>query len=190
MSTALAFRPKDTPIALMEHPRKGMTKLQKATVIIRLLMNEGASPDLRALGDRALKNVVDTMATFGEVDKPTINAIVLEFLEELNKFGVSMRGTIEDALTNLQGHVSEEVLAKIRADLKKNPRGNPWNRVETAAPEKLASILKNENPRVAAIALSKISSDNAAEVLAYFDDDQAAAILVSISKITEISPKV
>lgn len=88
MSLALAKRPDPPP----ETAPATLTKQQKAAILLSVLIRANAAPNLDNIATAALKQTVDTMATFGDVPQATVDTVILEFLTELGAFGVSLRG--------------------------------------------------------------------------------------------------
>ncbi|MFQ5623542.1 MAG: flagellar motor switch protein FliG [Paracoccaceae bacterium] len=163
-----------------------LTRPQKAAIIIRLLLNEDAAPDLRSLGLAPLRNVVRTMATLGDVSRPTLIAVVEEFLRDLGDFGLSLRGSLEETVSVLKGHVTEDALDRLRDETEEPPDTDLWEMIAGIDAEALAGFLGAEHPQVAAVVLSKLPAETAACVLAHIDEETARDIIVAITRTSGI----
>ena len=190
MSVALVSQKPAPPLALKRPLDAEITKQQKAAILLSVLIGAGATPDLDQIETASLKNIVDIMASFGEVDRNTIDLVILEFLSELQDFGLSMRGDLEDTLTSLKGHVSDTVLEKIRKAYVRSPAVDVWVRVASADAQQLQQCLENEHLQVAATVLSKIPSTLAAEVLGKMPPHNARATMLAIINSQEIPSEI
>lgn len=167
-----------------------ISKQHKAAILLSVLIKAGATPNLDEIATGSLKGIVDIMASFGEVDRRTVDLVILEFLSELQDFGLSMRGDLEDTLSSLKGHVSEQALEKIRKAYVRSPSVDVWVRVASAEAAQLQRCLDGEHLQVAATVLSKIPSTIAAQVLGGMDPARARATMLAIINSHKISPDI
>lgn len=72
------------------------------------------------------------MASYGNVNRHTVDLVILEFLSELQDFGLSMRGDLDDTLASLKGHVSDLALDHIRKAYVRSPAVDVWVRIASA----------------------------------------------------------
>ncbi len=189
MSLALATRPDDTYIDVEPQRPRILSKQEKAAVLLSVLIKAGATPDLDKIDTPALKQTVDIMATFGDVDRTTVDEVILEFLTELGEFGLSMRGELEETLEALKGHVSDKVLEKIRKAYVRSPSVDVWTRIASAEPGELRRCLEAEHTQIAATVLSKIPSTQAAEILGAMEPEVARETMLAIVNAGETSPE-
>lgn len=188
MSVALVAHEPILPGSAMLPPR--ISKQEKAAILLSVLISAGAAPNLDDVATPALKNVVDIMANFGDVDRETVDMVVLEFLTELGEFGLSMRGELEDTLTALKGHVSDKVLETIRKAFVRSPDVDVWTRIASAEASDLRACLASEHTQVSATVLAKLPSNLAAEVLGGLEPTQARAVMLAIINAAESSTDV
>ena len=186
MSLALAKRPDPPP----ETAPATLTKQQKAAILLSVLIRANAAPNLDNIATAALKQTVDTMATFGDVPQATVDTVILEFLTELGAFGVSLRGELEDTLNALKGHVSDKVLENIRKAYIRSPAVDVWTRIASADPADLRTCIEAEHLHIAATVLSKIPSPLAAEILGMMEPDRARETMLAIVNAGEIAPDI
>ncbi len=186
MSLALAKCPDPPP----ETAPDALTKQQKAAILLSVLIRANAAPNLDNIATAALKQTVDTMATFGDVPQATVDAVILEFLTELGAFGVSLRGELEDTLNALKGHVSDKVLENIRKAYIRSPAVDVWTRIASAEPAELRACIEAEHLQIAATVLSKIPSPLAAEILGAMEPERARETMLAIVNAGEIAPEI
>lgn len=170
MSVALVAHDAPSQVVPFDNP---ISKPHKAAILLSVLIKAGATPNLDDIATGPLKGIVDIMASFGEVDRRTVDLVILEFLSELQDFGLSMRGDLEDTLASLKGHVSEQALENIRKAYVRSPSVDVWVRVASADAIQLQICLDDEHLQVAATVLSKIPSTLAAQVLGSMDSARA-----------------
>ncbi len=185
-------------VALVAHePPKQITpndtqisKQHKAAILLSVLIKADATPNLDDIATEALKSIVDIMASFGEVNRRTVDLVILEFLSELQDFGLSMRGDLEDTLASLKGHVSDQAIEKIRKAYVRSPSVDVWVRVASADAEQLQNCLDDEHLQVAATVLSKIPSTLAAQVLGGMEAVRARETMLAIINSRTISAEI
>lgn len=187
MSVALVAQETTGQIAIIDAP---INKQHKAAILLSVLIKAGATPDLDEIATGSLKSIVDIMASFGEVDRKTVDLVILEFLSELQDFGLSMRGDLEDTLASLKGHVSDNALEKIRKAYVRSPAVDVWVRVASADVQHLRNCLANEHIQVTATVLSKIPSTLAAEVLGTMPPTNARETMLAIINSGKTTPEV
>ena len=187
MSVALVAHQPSSPVAPIDAP---ISKQHKAAILLSVLIKAGATPNLDDIATGPLKGIVDIMASFGEVDRRTVDLVILEFLSELQDFGLSMRGDLEDTLTSLKGHVSDNALEKIRKAYVRSPSVDVWVRVASADATQLQSCLADEHLQVVATVLSKIPSTLAAQVLGAMEASRARETMLAIINSRKISPDI
>lgn len=194
MSDALVAHSGQT--SLVAHEQQKLTqppvisKQHKAAILLSVLMKADATPNLDDITTASLKNVVDTMATYGNVDQHTVDLVIIEFLSELQDFGISMSSSLEDTLASLKGHVSDKALENIRKAYVRSPGVNVWTRVASADAAQLQDCLANEHLQVRATVLSKISSTLAAEILGGMEPSDAREVMLAIINAGEIRSEV
>ncbi|MEO1920191.1 MAG: hypothetical protein ABGW81_10910 [Paracoccaceae bacterium] len=93
---SLALIPHDPPAPPAGEP--GINKQHKAAILLSALIKADASPDLDGTATVFLKDIADIMASYGDVKRHTIDLVILEFLSELQDFGLSMRAAPPETL--------------------------------------------------------------------------------------------
>lgn len=190
MSDALIARPQTTSLVAQHRPLPGVSKQQKAAILLSVLLEGENTPNLDHIATEDLKNTVDTMASYGEVDRSTVDLVILEFLSELDEFGISMRGGLEGTLTSLKGYVSDKSLENIRKAYVRSPSVDVWTSISSAEVPLLKACLANEHPQIKATVLSKIPSALSAELLGSMDPHEAREVMLAIINANDIEPEI
>lgn len=169
-------------------PRMRLSRRQKAAVIVRLLLSEGATLPLGELPEEVQ---ADLTAQFGElrlIDRDTLAAVVSEFVGEMESIGLTFPGGIEGALGMLDGHISAATSARLRREAGVAARGDPWERIAGLAPERLVRVLEEESTEVGAVLLSKLEVSRAAMLLGQLPGERARSLSYAISRTGKVQP--
>ena len=182
MSQSVSSVPKPVrlPVAL--------TQRKKAAVIVRLLLENDVVPDLKALSEAHQTALARDIATLRRVDRATLQAVTLEFLDELEGIALTFPDTIDSTLAALGDHLSDKAAELLRGEMGFGVAADPWARLAGLEPEKLLKILGSETPEIAAIMLSKLPVARAAELLGMLPGPDARRITFAVSRTSGIGP--
>ncbi|SMX42216.1 flagellar motor switch protein FliG [Actibacterium lipolyticum] len=164
-----------------------ISRKRKAAIIVRLLLSEGAKLPLDVLPARLQADLTAEIGAMRYIDGATLRVVVTEFLQEMERIGLTFPGGIEGALTLLDGHISAEAAAGLRGNGTGAP--DPWARIALMECEQLLPLVAVESTEVAAVLLSKLSTNKAAEILGALPGDQARRIACAVSLTGRVSPE-
>lgn len=167
-------------------PRHALTGRQKAAVIVRLLLAEGADVPLAGLPDHLQAALTEQIGSMQAIDRDTLAAVVEEFCVTIERVGLSFPGGIDDALTMLDGHISASAANRLRRLAGASSKIDPWERLRGIEVERLLPLVTGESTEVAAVILSKIPVPRAADVLGRLPGDRARAIALAMSRTGNI----
>lgn len=183
-----------TPLARLAPPRAPrpaaarLTKAQKAAIIVRFLLNEGADVPLTDLPDALQATLTTQMGTMRYVDRGTLADVVAEFASELEAMGLTFPRGVAGALSALDGRISPQTAARLRKEAGVRQFGDPWEQVRAASPDDLLAIVARESTEVAAVMLSKLDVERAADLLGRLPGDQARRITYAVSRTGAVTP--
>ncbi len=166
----------------------GLSRRQKAAIVVRFLLNEGAEIPLSDLPEPLQAALTTQMGSMRYVDRQTLADVVAEFAQELEALGLTFPRGVAGALTALGGRISPQTASRLRKEAGVRQFGDPWEQVAAADPEQLIAILKSESPEVAAVMLSKLAVARAAEVLGKLPGPFARQIAFEMSHTGAVSP--
>ncbi|MCE8419966.1 flagellar motor switch protein FliG [Rhodovulum sulfidophilum] len=166
----------------------GLTSRQKAAIIVRLVLNEGIDLPLHSLPASVQTDLADEIANMRYIDGNTLQGVIEEFLMEIEQFGLSFPGGIDEAMRLLGDHLSPEAAAAIRARFGSGRSGDPWATLSELPPDRMTELLLAESPEIAAVALSKLPSPIAATILGRMPGPEARRIAFAISRTAEVPP--
>ena len=174
--------------AVDEPRRPTVTPREKAAIIVRLLLAEGAPLKISGLPDDMQTALAAQMGRMRRVDRTTLHDVVMEFLTELEEVGLSFPGGLEGALSMMDGHISANAATRLRRMNGGNSSVDPWERLMNVSVEVLALALEDESVEVAAVVLSKLPIQKAAELLGRLPGEKARAVAYAVSLTGNIDP--
>lgn len=169
-------------------PRESLSSRQKAAVIVRLLLSEGAPLPLTALPDDLQTALTEQIATMRTISRDTLRETVQEFLDALDGIGLSFPGGLDGALSFLDGHISASAASRLRRMAGAAGAGDPWQRLAAADLDDLVPMLQAESTEVGAVMLSKLPVSKAAELLGRMPGDQARRTAYAMSLTNDVHP--
>lgn len=169
-------------------PRANLPRARKAAIIVRFLLAEGANLPLKSMPADLQARLTAEIGAMRYVDGPTLRAVVAEFLGELEQAGIGFPGGLDEALRLLEGHISDEAAAGLRAARAGGPP-SPWARIAKMDSDALLPLLQAESTEVAAVLLSKLSTARAAELLGQLPGERARRIACAVSQTGRVSPE-
>lgn len=194
IAQSLASLPLNTPMAeppamVPAAPLPSLSPMQKAAVVVKLLINEGLELPLKDLSEEEQEALTNQMSRMRLVDRGTLQAVAQEFLDELEEVGLHFPGGLEGALGTLEDHLNPATAARLRREAGIAAKGDPWERISCLANEKLAEVLEREAIEVGAVMLSKLDTAKSAEILSHLPGDRARQVSLAISRTGKIAPE-
>lgn len=177
----LAPPAKAAPQAVADPGRRQVPAREKAAIIVRLLLAEGAPLPLAALPEGMQAALAEQIGQMRLVDRATLDAVVAEFLNALDGVGLAFPGGIEGALSMMDGHISPSAASRLRHIAAASSKADPWDRIAAQPADRLVPVLAAESVEVAAVALSKLPVARAAEILAAMPGDRARRVAYVMS---------
>ncbi|WP_425090995.1 flagellar motor switch protein FliG [Tropicimonas sp. S265A] len=163
---------------------------QKAAVILRLLVEDGETPNLTAMtpGQQAL--LTEEMARLKPISRATLESVITEFLNAMDEAGLSVSHGLASALNQLSGHISAEVEEELRLRAGLGEVLGVWDRLAALPADTMLKLIDGESPEVAAVVLSKIKVAVAAEILGLMPGPRARRITFAVSQTEQIAPPI
>lgn len=166
-----------------------LTRAQKAAIIVRFLINEGAEIALTDLPDGLQARLTTQMGSMRYVDRGTLADVVAEFAQELEGMGLTFPRGVAGALSALGGRISPQTAARLRKEAGVRQYGDPWHQIKEADLSALVPIVERESIEVAAVLLSKLDVSRAADLLGKLRGDLARRITYAVSQTGSVSPE-
>ncbi len=166
-----------------------LSNRQKAAVVVRLLLNEGADMPLEELPDELQETLTHQLGQMGLVDRVTLDAVAQEFGDALDSVGLSFPHGLAGALDAVNGKIAPATAARLRKIAGVRQIGDPWQRLREVSAEDLAQMAQAESTEVAAVMLSKLDTAKAAQLLGHLPGPIARRITYAISKTANVTPE-
>ncbi len=163
---------------------------QKAAIIVRLLLAEGAEFTLTDLPEKVQADLVWQMSILQRIDEATVRAVVDEFLGAFHSGGLKFPTAVEDALKMMEGRISPKLTTKMRKQAGLSAIPDPWKRIRELDHDVLLGLLDKESTEVGAVVLSKLKVTDAAQLLGRMPGERARRIAYAVSLTADISPAV
>ncbi|MEI4487185.1 FliG C-terminal domain-containing protein [Frigidibacter sp. MR17.14] len=167
---------------------KRLSGREKAAIIVRLLLQEGADVPLADLPEDLQGILTEQIGTMRSVDRETLDAVVAEFIEGVEAIGLSFPDGLTGALDLLGRHLSAGTASRLRRIAGATQRGDPWQRIAGLEPDRLLPVLNEESIEIGAVLLSKLSVAKAAQLLERLPGDRARRIAYAVSLTGNIDP--
>ena len=142
-----------------------LSSAQKAAIIVRFLLKEGADVPLERLSDDSQRTLTEAIGGMGFINRETLADVLAEFAREIEAMGLVIPASLAEALHSLEGRISPQTAARLRKEAGVRQIGDPWERIRALEPDKLLPLLEQESTEVAAVLLSKLPVAKAAELL-------------------------
>ncbi|WP_282151527.1 flagellar motor switch protein FliG [Ruegeria atlantica] len=168
---------------------KALSSRQKAAVVVRLLLNEGADIPLEELPDALQEKLTHQLGQMRLVDRVTLASVAHEFAEALDSVGLSFPHGLAGALDAVSDRIAPAAAARLRKEAGVRQIGDPWQRLREIPTEDLATIALAESTEIAAVMLSKLETANAAQLLGHLPGPVARRITYAVSKTANITPE-
>ncbi|WP_209503520.1 MULTISPECIES: FliG C-terminal domain-containing protein [unclassified Ruegeria] len=168
---------------------RSLTSRQKAAVVVRLLLNDGADLPLEELPDDLQEKLTHQLGEMGLVDRTTLGAVAQEFSEALDNVGLAFPHGLAGALDAVSGKITPATAARLRKVAGVRQIGDPWQRLRDIPAQDLAAMAQAESTEVAAVMLSKMDTAQAAQMLGHMPGPVARRITYAISKTANVTPE-
>lgn len=162
---------------------------QKAAIVVRLLLNEGADIPLEDLPDDLQEKLTHQLGEMGLVDRVTLDSVAQEFGDALDNIGLSFPHGLAGALDVINGKIAPATAARLRKVAGVRQIGDPWQRLREIPAEDLAAMAQAESTEVAAVILSKLETAKAAKLLGLLPGPVARRITYAVAKTTNVTPE-
>jgi len=161
---------------------RGLSRDQKAAVIVRLLANGTDTFKIDTLEPGAMLRLVHAMASLRHVDEATILSVIDEFLHDIDSLQLYFKSGLNGAIETLDPYLGADVRSLLAETPDANTPIDPWVAVRAMQPEVLGPILSQETPQICAIALAKLPATLAATILADLPADFAHSVTLAVAK--------
>ena len=170
-------------------PWGGLSKAQKAAVVIAALGPDVAGPIVERIGDKHLHTFARAFSQLRAVPRASLDAVIEEFMADVHQPHDEIRGGFQETQRLLSHFVASDKLVRLLDDIDAPGGRSVWEKLEEASANELADYLAAQHPQVAALVLSRISSELSANVLDTFDAEKTQSILLRMARLGQIDQR-
>lgn len=168
-----------------------LTRPQKAAAILVAMGKPSASKLLKFFKQDELKALIEAARMLSTIPQQQLEAIVAEFETEFTE-GAGLLDSGDAMDTILSEALSPEevsaLMAGPTAEKEVDEHMPVWPQVAKLPPERLSEFLNREHPQTAALILSNLPSQAAAEALLKLDKDLRTDVIRRMMGITAMPP--
>ncbi|ARN85266.1 flagellar motor switch protein FliG [Candidatus Nucleicultrix amoebiphila] len=163
---------------------------EKAAIFMLSLNKERATKILERLAESEVRELSHKMATLGSVKSKLVEAIYGEFIQRFFKTGGTITGGVESTERFLASIFDERKVRDILSDISGPAGRTMWDKLSNVNEDFLANYLKNENPQIVAVILSKIRPAHSARVFSMLPDEFAIEVVLRMLHMESVSSEV
>lgn len=167
-----------------------LTKREKAAIVLGVLGSDAASPVLEQLNEDMLQSFAEAMSHLKSISPEVVAETIKEFLWEVERMDMTVRGGPGLAREMLSDYVTEETLERIMDDIDSPSVHNVWKKLANVDDGALTEFLAREHSQTVAVVLSKLNVEHAARILGRLEGGRAADVVSGLTKTASLDPKV
>ncbi len=165
---------------------RGLSGAEKVAALLLAMGKPLASRLLKHFDPAELKTITRSAAALGAVPLEAIEELVEELAGQFSR-GVDLRGTAQEVEHLLGSVLPPEQVAEIMADVLGNSNSSTWVRLSSIPDKDMAAYLGKEHPQTAALVLSRLTPEAAAQVLMALPRDQRNVLTRRMLTIKPVS---
>ncbi|MBO6854427.1 MAG: flagellar motor switch protein FliG [Marivivens sp.] len=166
-----------------------ISNTQKAAVLMMLFGEKPAANVLRNLSPREVQHLGAAMYTVGDVDQKMVDAIINEFLVDLNNetgMGLGAPNYIRSVMNDALGEdKAQSVLSRINPGISERP----IEILDWMDARAIAELILDEHPQIIALVVACLDYNLAANVLALLPDEMQPDVLHRIASLNTVQPE-
>ncbi|MFP8965873.1 flagellar motor switch protein FliG [Pokkaliibacter sp. CJK22405] len=165
-----------------------LSQLEKTAVLLMTLGESDAAEILKHMGPKEVQKIGAAMAQLRSVQQDQVEAVIAEFLGQVGNqtsLGIGSDSYIRNMLKTALGEEKASGLID-RILLGGNTKG--LDTLKWMEGRQVADVIRYEHPQIQAIVVSYLDSDQAAEMLSYFDEKVRLDILLRVASLDTVQP--
>lgn len=164
-----------------------LSSLEKAAILVMYLDREAARSVLRHLSDDDVQKLGVTISSVREVDDGLVEQVVRDFLIDLRQASVLSSSGKEFARTVLPNLVDEDRRTRVAGAIRRRVDDDFASFIKSRPAAAIAAVLAEEHPQVQAVALLRMGPENAARVLALFEEGVQMDLTMRMARAEKVS---
>lgn len=162
--------------------------VENAAILLMSLGEDHAAQILRHMEPKEVQLIGTAMSTLQNINKEQMDGALAGFLEDVqDETGLTM-GSDKYIRKLLVQALGKDKASSVIERILMGGNTSGLDTLKWMEPLAVADIIRFEHPQVQAIVLSYLDSDQAANVLALFDEKDRLGLIVRISKLETVQP--
>jgi len=153
-----------------------VSQIRDVAILLLSIGEEQAVKVFRKLEEHEIRDISREMSQLGHVSNDDVENAIKRFTSEVAT-GASLVGTWENTERMLRKFMDDERVSEFLEEMRGPAGKTMWEKLNNVNEETLAAYLQNEYPQTAALIISKISPNHAANVLAVLPKEFAYEII-------------
>ncbi|MEM1440165.1 MAG: flagellar motor switch protein FliG [Pseudomonadota bacterium] len=170
----------------MASDENNISGTERAAILLMSLGEEEASQVLKHMKPKEVQAVGVAMAGLKNVTRETADEVLSTFVttvDDAASFGVGTEDYIRKVLTNAFGaNKADAFIDRILVD----GDASGFDTLQWMSAESIAELVRDEHPQIIAIVLSYLEAEQAAEVLANFEDALRAEVVMRVARLDDV----
>jgi len=162
--------------------------VENAAILLMSLGEDHAAQILRHMEPKEVQMIGSAMSTLENINKEQMDSALSGFMEDVqDETGLTM-GSDQYIKKLLIQALGKDKASSVIERILMGGNTSGLDTLKWMEPLAVADIIRFEHPQVQAIVLSYLDSDQAASVLALFDEKDRLGLIVRISKLETVQP--
>ncbi|MEO0347095.1 MAG: flagellar motor switch protein FliG [Pseudomonadota bacterium] len=170
----------------MASDENSISGTERAAILLMSLGEEEASQVLKHMKPKEVQAVGVAMAGLKNVTREAADEVLSTFVttvDDAASFGVGTEDYIRKVLTNAFGaNKADAFIDRILVD----GDASGFDTLQWMSAESIAELVRDEHPQIIAIVLSYLEAEQAAEVLANFEDALRAEVVMRVARLDDV----
>lgn len=164
---------------------------ERAAIVLLSLGPEPASRLVELLSEEEIRQISKAMARLGQVNTALAQKVALDFAAHAAN-GASLVGSQQSTERLLRATMvgRDELVDTIMQDIRGGGGAAIWDKIAALDAKVFSNVLMREHPQTAAVVLSRVIPDFAAQVLAALPTELASAIMLRMLEIERLDQEV
>ena len=173
-------------LAAVADPNVELSGIQRAAILVMYLDGSVAKKLLAQMKDDEIRQIGLAMATVQRVDPSIIEKVVSDFVKDLFDVSMMPRTGKEFALDILPDLVEDYRRDQLAGSIKRRLSTDFEEYITTRPPRAVMAILQDEHPQTQAVALQRMGSSNAANIMMMMDAQDQYELTLRMARLKEI----
>lgn len=163
-----------------------LTGQQKAAIVITQMPPDAASGVLSGMSEVEAARLSRFVATLPEIDETTVKEVMDEFLGRVDTLTRVRQGGLDVARRLLRERMGSQRAEEEMELLLRSEDRRPFSFLHSMDPVRLAGMLADEHPQLAAVVISQLPSDLASRVLGALDDEKRIDLALRVGHMDKV----